>query len=628
MNAFPPGSKRRLIAVDHGVRCVKLLLVESNGPDLALVDHKIVDLQEEGLIEPDEIQRHLTGLMQEWGECPLALTLPAHLSFSQLLDLPAAGEKDIPQVIEEQTGRLRDFSNSPLVYDAVPLRPYGKLQKPYFITIAREADVDQHIQRVTAHVNEVRDVASVSGALLSVHRTLQPAVRNGVVVDLGASGTVLAVVRDGQGVFASNFALGSNTLVEAVAAARKIPGAEAEALLRGENLFTGARKLPAAVAALDAWLAELRKVLDEWRRQNADWLPAGSPREIAAAEAPGGRPEVISRGEPVPVTISGGILQTPGLLACLQTQPGFAFTRWPKPGSVLDPQFLSDFAVAYGTALEAFQRPLHTPSLLPPLLRAHRLNLRRLATVNAACIAFLALVALLLVIATWQKVSLLNRKRALGEQAGRALAQVEKIEDLTRQRNLAFEQVWPLLDRQERTLDLLHTLRTLQESRAQKDFWCVLVADQDGYARGTTLPVITTNRFGVSNTLGASEESLLKPAFIVELCVPATGEQTLKVVSDVVADLKKNPLFSRVDSVPKDQRRALVDPKVLIPDRYFAVSVELADLGWRHLLQTLRLAEPRSSTNIIRRATPLPVLRPRALPGPAPAGSPLAQPDA
>lgn len=607
MNAFPPGSKRRLIAVDHGSRCVKLLLVESDGPDLAFVDHKIVDLQEEGLIEPDEIQRHLTSLMQEWGELPLALTLPARLSFSQVLDLPAAGEEDIPKVIEEQTGRLRDFSNSPLVYDAVPLHAYGKFQKPYFITIAREADVDQHLKRVTAHVNEVREVSSVSAALLSAHRTLQPAVRDGVVVDLGASGTVLAVVRDGQGVFASNFALGSNALVEAVAAGRKIPGAEAEALLRGENLFTGARKLPAAVAALDEWLAELRKVLDEWRRQNADWLPAG---------------------EPVPVTISGGILQTPGLLACLQTQPGFAFTRWPKPESVLDPQFLSDFAVAYGTALEAFRRPLHTPSLLPPFLRAHRLNLRRLAAVNAACIAFLALIALLLAIATWQKVSLLNRKRALGEQAASALAQVEKIEDLTRQRDLAFQQVWPLLERQERTLDLLHTLRTLQESRAQKDFWCVLVADNDSYARGTTLPAIATNRFGMTNTLGASEESLLKPAFIVELCVPATGEQTLKVVSDVVADLKKNPLFSRVDSVPKDQRRALADPKVLIPDRHFAVSVELADLGWRHLLQTVRLADSRSGTNIIRRATPLTAPRPRTLPGASPTVSPSAQPNA
>ena len=607
MNAFPPGSKRRLIAVDHGARCVKLLLVEANGHDLAFVDHKIVDLQEEGLIEPDEIQRHLTSLMQGWGELPPALTLPAHLSFSQVLDLPTAGEKDIPKVIEEQTGRLRDFSNSPLVYDAVPLSAYCKLQRPYFITIAREADVDQHIKRVTAHVNEVREVASVSSALLSARQALQPEMRNGAVVDLGANTTVLAVIRDGQGVFASNFALGSNGFIEAVAAARKISAAEAGVRLRGENLFAGSQKLPALVAALETWLAELRKVLEEWRRQNPDWLPAGAP---------------------VPVTISGGILQTPGLLAWLQTQSGLVFTRWPKPSGVHDPQLLSDFAVAYGTAVEAFRRPLQAPSLLPPPLRAHRLTLRNLATVNAVCAAFLLLIALLLALATWQKMSLLSRKRGLAQQATNALAQVQQIETIARQRDLAFGQAWPLLDRQERTLDLLHTLRTLQESRGQKDFWCVLVADNDSYTRGTTLPPPATNRFGITNVLGASEESLLKPAFIVELCVPAQGEQALKVVSDVVADLKKNPLFNRVDSVPAAQRRALADPKILIPDRHFAVSVELADLGWRHLLQTVRPADSRSGTDVLRRGSPLLTPRPRALPGASPAAPPSAKPDA
>ena len=580
MNAFPPGTKRRLIAVDHGSCGVKLLLVEAVGNDLKLVDHEVVDLQEEGLLDPDEIQRHLAGLVQGWGELPLALALPAHLSFSQVLDLPAAGEKDIPKVIEEQTGRLRDFSTSPLVYDARLLLPYGKYQKPCFITIAREADVDQHIKRVTPHANEVCEVVGVPAALLSTHQALQPDVHNGLIVDLGAGRTVVVVVREGQGVFASNFGGGSKTLIETTAAAGKVSSGEAEALLRSENLFTGPRKLPALVAALDTWLAELRKTLDEWRRQNVNWQSSAAV---------------------VPVVISGGILQAPGLLAYLQTQPGFAFARWPKPPGVHDPQMLSDFAIAFGTAREAFRRPLSAPSLLPPPLRAHRQNLRHLAAVNAACMGLLILVALLLAVATWQKASLLSGKRALGLKAANALEQVREIQTIARQRDLAFEQVWPLLDRQERTLDLLHTLRALQESRVHQDFWCVLVADSDSYTRGSTLPVVTTNRFGQTNTLDTTDESLLKPAFIVELCVPAQGEQTLKVVGDVVADLKKNSLFSRVDLVPGAQRRALVDPKVLIPDRHYAVLVELADLGWRSLLQTVRLSEFFGTTNSLRR---------------------------
>lgn len=607
MNAFHPGSKRRLIAVDYGSRCVKLLLVEVNGLSPAVLDHRIVDLQEEGLIEAGEIQRHLAGILQTWGEWPLAVALPARFSFVQVLDLPEAGEKEIPKVIEQQTGRLREFSSSPLVYDAAPLQPFGKFRQPYLIILAREADVEQHLKRVTAQINEIRDVTGVAGALLGACRALQPAARGGLVVDLGATTTVVAVVCNGQGVYSSSFASGGNAFVEAVAGVRRIPGTEAEALMRAENLLGGAQPMPALRVALDAWMMQLRAVVEDCRRQNPDWLPSG---------------------QALPVTISGGVLQSPGLLAALQAQAGFAFARWPMPAGVHDPQFLSDFAVAYGTALEAVRRPQHAPSLLPPSLRAHRLRVQQMASLNTAGVIFLLLVALLLAGATWQKISLLNQKRALNQRAERALTQVQQIENLARERDQAFERVWALLDRQERSLDLLQMLRALQESRAVRDFWCVLLADTDSYARGTTYPVSATNRFGFANLLAVTEETLLKPAFIVELCVPAKGDQTLKVLSEIVADLKKNPLFSRVDSVPVAQRRTLVDAKVLIPDRHFALQAELADLGWRNLLQTVRLAEPRSSTNGLRRPLFLPSPRPRPLPSPQPTDSAPAKPNA
>ena len=172
-----------------------------------------------------------------------------------------------------------------------------------------------------------------------------------------------------------------------------------------------------------------------------------------------------------------------------------------------------------------------------------------------------------------------------------------------------------MLDCQERTLDLLHTLRVLQQSRADHDFWCVLIADSDSYSRGMTLPAVVTNRFGQTNVFSLAEESYTKPSFVIELCVPAQGDQTLKTVGDLVSDLRKDALFSRVDSLPVAQRRALVDPKVLIPDRHFAVSVDLADLGWRGLFQTVRLADPLvGGTNMLRRPSAWPLPRARTTP--------------
>jgi hypothetical protein len=468
-----------------------------------------------------------------------------------------------------------------MVYEALALAAHGRFQKPYFVTLAREQDVDQHIQRVTLQANEVRDVSSLASALVCAHTARQPTLRDCVLVDCGASDTLLVVVRDGQQVFSSSFAQGSRAIVDALTRTDKLTPAEAEARLSEQNLFTGPQRVPALGAAVDNWLNELRKTIDDWRRQSPDLAPAAAT---------------------LPVILSGGLGRSIGLLDYLRNQRSLAFSLWPKLAEVDDPLFFTDFAGAYGAAVAAFQRPLESASLLPPPLRVRRRQLNQLAKVNVAGVLCLLLAALVLLLATWHKSSLIVRKRGLVQKAEAATQQVRQLESFARQRDQAFERYWPLLDQQERTLDLLHTLRVLQQCRARHDFWCVLLADGESYAHASTLPAVVTNRFGLTNTAALAEENLLRPAFVIELCVPAQGDQTLKVLSDVVADLRKDALFGRVDSVPAAQRRALVDLKVLIPDRHFAVSVALADLGWRALFDAIKLPEPFvGGTNAVRR---------------------------
>jgi hypothetical protein len=364
--------------------------------------------------------------------------------------------------------------------------------------------------------------------------------------------------------------------------------------LNAQDLCAEAHRVPALASAVDNWQTELRKTLEDWRRQNA---------ADTSTEAP------------MPAILSGGICRAVGFLDYLRSQRGFAFAFWPKLPGVEDDLFLSDFAAAYGAALAAFRRPLGTPALLPPPLRAHRQQLHQLAKVNVAGVVCLLLAALVLALATWHKGALVVRKRGLVQQAEAASVQVRQLEQFARQREQAFERYWPLLDQQERTLDLLHTLRVLQQCRARHDFWCVLLADSESYAHGTTLPAVVTNRLGLTEVPFLTQEKLTKPAFVIELCVPAQGDQTLKVVSDVVAELKKDALFGRVDSVPAAQRRALVEPKVLIPDRHFAVSVALADLGWRGLFDEVKLTDAlMGNTNTLRR--PSSGTAPRSRPGP------------
>jgi hypothetical protein len=82
-----------------------------------------------------------------------------------------------------------------------------------------------------------------------------------------------------------------------------------------------------------------------------------------------------------------------------------------------------------------------------------------------------------------------------------------------------------------------------------------------------------------------------------------------------VADLRKDALFGRVDSVPAAQRRSLVATNVLIPDRHFAVSVALADLGWRGLFDVIKFSDPwLGNTNALRRPANGPATRLRSNP--------------
>jgi hypothetical protein len=63
---------------------------------------------------------------------------------------------------------------------------------------------------------------------------------------------------------------------------------------------------------------------------------------------------------------------------------------------------------------------------------------------------------------------------------------------------------------------------------------------------------------------------------IAELCVPEGLETAHGMISDLVGELERRPIFSKVDLLPDDQRRSLADTKVVVPDRFFAVQFDFA----------------------------------------------------
>ena len=71
---------RRVLAIDAGSRCIKLLLAQSDFGHLRILREELIDLQAEGLVSAGEIKAHLQASLDDWGRPPLALVLPQHLS--------------------------------------------------------------------------------------------------------------------------------------------------------------------------------------------------------------------------------------------------------------------------------------------------------------------------------------------------------------------------------------------------------------------------------------------------------------------------------------------------------------------------------------------------------------------
>jgi hypothetical protein len=178
-----------------------------------------------------------------------------------------------------------------------------------------------------------------------------------------------------------------------------------------------------------------------------------------------------------------------------------------------------------------------------------------------------------------------------------------------------FDAFRPLFERQQFTRDTLHTLRRLDEVRGDQNFWCALVADQTSYfshppASSATNPPAAEPLRPRTGFPAATNPPPARPGYIAELCVPGDLDSARRLLSTLVNDLKKDAVFARVDLLSEDLRRPLADPKVLLPDRHFAVALDFAATEFQPppAPRRLRTAQPARTarTDFGTAPTPLP----------------------
>ena len=269
---------RRVLALDAGSRCIKLLLAESDFGRLHILKEELIDLQAEGLVSAEEIKTHLQASLDEWGRPPLALVLPQHLSISQVIDLPLAPESEVEKLIQDETIKLGGVSESRIVYDFVRTETTAKNRQQFWVTLSQEGDIRERILRLGVEQEDLCEVTTTANALIAAYRATNPLSSRAILVHLGAQTTVVVVLLAGQGVFATSFQMGGDFFTRSLARLRNCSEETAESLKRDSNLLTGPEASLEFAGVVDGWVAELKRQLNEWFEHNSQAWRRKPPR--------------------------------------------------------------------------------------------------------------------------------------------------------------------------------------------------------------------------------------------------------------------------------------------------------------------------------------------------------------
>lgn len=558
MNRYSLPPARRFLAVDVGSRCLKALLVSNLFGRLRIHAHRVIGLDETSQPGGPGWPRVLQELREELGSHPLVISVAQHATDSQVLDLPGADAQRIRKQIQEDVVKLSGLTESAIIYDYGQLAPFGQFTNPYWVTHARESEVLAVVRHFEDLGEDVLEISSTANALVAAYREVQGIPGNALLVDLGSSGTEVAIVYQGQGVYVTSFAVGGLLFSEQIRAERQCPPMEAEFAKNTENLLSGDEAMPALRQLVDRWHGELVRILE-------DWLGEHPALNISA-----GQFEVI---------LCGGESEMPGLLDYLRANSVLSFKRWSELPGFPPIQPAGQFAVAFGLACQLFRRGGPSASLVPEELRVARKEHGAVQILHAGTWLVMTIIALVLGFGTWQKYYFIREVESQLSRAQEALDLARQTDRLKLQLAADYEEIRPVLVRQRQSLSAVETLGLIFNHPLPTNSWFVLFADADSYYSEPALPP-PTNAPPVTNVL-SSTAARLTNAFVAEFSTELDAASARTVLSTMIDEFKASPLFRKVDILSPDQRRRLVKDSVLIPEGHYALSFTMNENDFR-----------------------------------------------
>jgi len=569
---------RRVIAIDVDARNIKIVLAQKFLNKTAFLRKEVVDLPdyiENNEIAQSTLKNEVASIIESLGHYPVAISLSQHLTLSQVIDLPPASQTDIQRMIQGEAHRIAGLSQTKIIWDYAPLKPYGKHTHSFWVTLCQEQEVFKAIDRLGIEKEEVCGITSTGNALITAYLKKYPETVSTVLVELGMRSTTIAILYEGQGIYTTSIALGLELFAESLSSSIGCSTQEAIDIICKKNLFYGNDKSDLYCSLIDGWLQELYRIVGEWLTDNFE-----SRLNLQSLQF-----------------VLCGNACNEFLIDYLNKKPTSPhFSQWyyeDDEERTYPPGF---FAVAKGVSLQALGGTAQSASLLPDELKSSWQKLKIAQVIQSVCILLVFLFLILLGVGTWQTAFAARQKSILRSQIEYGLKLAEQLENTKSVILQNYEKLRTVLYKKQVTMDTIQTLELITLSRSNKPMWFVLFADEQTYFNapplsGTNEPpqpdgVVIMGPLLPTLEHSATNKVVVRPGYVVEVCIPEEGDTMRKTLSQLVSDLKRDPRFRNVDTIPFEQRRLMADQKTVLPDKHFAIFMELATNEFQSLQAT------------------------------------------
>ena len=452
------------VGLDIGQSTVKAVAVARVKGGVRILQRRLFDCRQEGILDNAELNSHLPGWIADagWRKKELVVSLPQYLVTSRITDFPVAKGQVLEDMVAVETRQLIGLSEESFVHDFCPLgsRPPERIN-PILIAICRTSVAALRAEPFIAAGLRLSEFGLPGVALASAYFHLYPELAQGdglqLLVDIGAESTTLAIVERGYLLFAGSLLFGAHRYTQALAREQGIPEEEAEK--RKRQSAVDPQNPGASLAIVTRALeSELRTELEHWRTQQP--------------------PEVAARGF-ARVCLSGGGACLTGLDSYFVRSFGCETKIIGLPdenGANPDPHGL----IALGLALQGAGAAAVHIALAPPEVR---LRTRERRTFRQFLAALVLLYLTLGLGFLWRHNSLKDQRQKLTqriEQLNQCSQLIPKLDDLVEETAIREKMLLPLVSTGNRARRYATAIDALAAAKGTDDFF-IYLADNDTF---------------------------------------------------------------------------------------------------------------------------------------------------